>query len=391
MRDFLPTLQRWWRTGHPIGLATVVAAYSSAPLPVGSVMAVGPEGEVIGSVSGGCVEAAVYHECVEAMTTGQARVRSYGISDDDALAAGLTCGGKLEIMITRVDCLSFAGLEAVCAAVDSDRPVACATVVRGGDGETGGVLVLDRSRAWGSTGSARLDDAVADDIRTDLATGSTGVRPYWGDDAAIEVFVQFFTPRPRLVVFGATVFAAALADAGTLMGWRVTVCDARPVFATVARFPAADEVVRAWPHEYLAQEIEAGRIDESTALCVLTHDERFDVELLELALRSGAAGYVGAMGSRRTHDRRMAALRAAGLGDAELGQLRSPIGLDLGGVTPQETAVSILAEIVAARTGASGRPLSATSGTIHASGGKSTSIPVARSPHSTASTARVER
>jgi xanthine dehydrogenase accessory factor len=163
-----------------------------------------------------------------------------------------------------------------------------------------------------------------------------------------------------MLVFGAIDFAAAVARIGRYLGYRVTVCDARPVFATEKRFPDADEVVCEWPHEYLART----KVDERTVITVLTHDPKFDVPLLEVALRTPAA-YVGAMGSRRTHDDRIARLRENGMTDADLARLRSPIGLDLGARTPEETAVSIAAEIISLRWGGTGRPLGETSGEIH--------------------------
>jgi len=201
-----------------------------------------------------------------------------------------------------------------------------------------------------------------------LAQGLTGVRRYGprgerrGD--ALAVFVHSFAPPPHLLVFGAIDFAAAVARIGKFLGYRVTVCDARPVFATAKRFPEADEVVVKWPHKFLGERAAAGGVDERTAICVLTHDPKFDVPLLEVALRT-PAGYIGAMGSRRTHRDRMARLRRAGLTEAELARLRSPIGLDLGARTPEETAVSIAAELIQLRWGGSGRPLTETTGRIH--------------------------
>jgi xanthine dehydrogenase accessory factor len=174
------------------------------------------------------------------------------------------------------------------------------------------------------------------------------------------VFVNSLAPRPRMIVFGAIDFAAAVARIGTFLGYRVTVCDARPTFATKARFPDADEVVVAWPHKYLAD----ADVDESTVVCVLTHDPKFDVPLLEVALRR-PLGYVGAMGSRRTNDDRLERLRELGLSEAELSRLHAPIGLDVGAHTPEETAVSIAAEIIAVRWGGSGTPLRTIAGPIH--------------------------
>nr|BFE88745.1 hypothetical protein GCM10020093_113460 [Planobispora longispora] len=193
-----------------------------------------------------------------------------------------------------------------------------------------------------------------------LDTGLTGLRTLGCGGQEVAVFAETYAPPPRLLVFGAIDFAAALTRAGRFLGHHVTVCDARPVFATPRRFPEAHEVVVDWPHRYLART----RVDSRTVVCVLTHDAKFDVPLLEVALRLPVA-YVGAMGSRRTHADRMARLRAAGLSEAELSRLRSPIGLDLGARTPEETALSIAAEFVALRRGGSGLPLTQTAGPIH--------------------------
>jgi xanthine dehydrogenase accessory factor len=181
----------------------------------------------------------------------------------------------------------------------------------------------------------------------------------------MRVFVWAFAPAPRMLVFGAIDFAAAVARVGDFLGYHVTVCDARPVFATNTRFPHADEVVVSWPHKYLKAEVDAGRVDRRTVICVLTHDPKFDVPVLEVALRLPEVAYIGAMGSRRTHEDRLARLREAGLTDDEVARLSSPIGLDLGARTPEETAVSIAAEIIAGRWGGTGDRLSATDGRIH--------------------------
>jgi xanthine dehydrogenase accessory factor len=228
--------------------------------------------------------------------------------------------------------------------------------------------VIWTDRRSGSLGTQRLDDAVTDDCRGMLASGRTGIVHYGHDGERrgdeLSLFVSSHAPRPRMLVFGAIDFAAAVARVGSFLGYRVTVCDARPVFATAKRFPDADEVVVDWPHRYLRGEIDNGRLDRRTVVCVLTHDPKFDVPVLEVALRESFA-YVGAMGSRRTHDDRMKRLREAGLAEEELAGLASPIGLDLGARTPEETAVSIAAEIIAARWGGGGARLAATDGRIH--------------------------
>ncbi|MYW17727.1 XshC-Cox1 family protein, partial [Streptomyces sp. SID2955] len=216
----------------------------------------------------------------------------------------------------------------------------------------------------GTLGAAGLDAAVTADARGELALGASALRHYGphGErrEDAVTLFLQSFAPPPRMLVFGAIDYAAAVARIGGFLGYRVTVCDARPVFATPKRFPGAVEVVVDWPHRYLR----GTGTDERTVICVLTHDPKFDVPLLEEALRRPAA-YIGAMGSRRTHDERRARLSEAGLSEAELARLRSPLGLDLGARTPEEVAVSVAAEIVALRWGGSGVPLTATAGAIH--------------------------
>jgi xanthine dehydrogenase accessory factor len=234
----------------------------------------------------------------------------------------------------------------------------------------GAHLVIWPDRAAGTLGSSRADDAVADDARGLLATGRSAQLHYGVDGQrrgeGMSVFVNSFEPPPRMLVFGAIDYAASMARLGSFLGYRVTVCDARPVFATASRFPDADDVVVDWPHRYLAAEAAAGRLDRRTVIAVLTHDPKFDVPLLEVALRT-EVGYIGAMGSRRTHDDRMARLREIGLTDAELDRLSSPIGLNLGARTPEETAISIAAEIIALRWGGDGDRLTDLSGRIHVS------------------------
>ncbi|WP_433478391.1 XdhC family protein [Spirillospora sp. CA-142024] len=371
MRDVLGDIAGWYASGETFGLATVVNTFRSAPRPPGAAMAVSPGGEVAGSVSGGCVEGAVYELAQSVLESGEPVVQRYGVSDDDAFAVGLTCGGILDVLVEPVGPGTFPEFAEVAAAIEAHEPVAVATIVAG-PGRIGARRVVWGDRASGSLApgaphAARLDAAVDDDARGMLAQGLTGQRHYGPEGERrlddLTVFVHSFAPPPRLLVFGAIDFAAAVARIGKFLGYHVTVCDARPVFATPKRFPDADEVVVKWPHKFLDET--RAVIDERTAICVLTHDPKFDVPLLEVALRTGA-GYVGAMGSRRTHDDRLARLREAGLSEAELGRLRSPIGLDLGARTPEETAVSIAAELVQLRWGGSGRPLTDTSGRIHA-------------------------
>lgn len=372
MRDVLDELLAVWRSGETAGLSTVVRTMRSAPRPPGAAMVVAPDGTVAGSVSGGCVESAVYDAAGEVVASGHPQLQRYGVSDDEAFAVGLTCGGIIDVFTEPVSHQTFPQLQAVADDIAAHRAVAVATVIDHPDpARWGRRIVIGPDFADGSVGSGRADDAIVDDARGLLAAGRSAVLSYGPDgqrqDVGMEVFVASHAPRPRMIIFGAIDFAAALAAQGALLGYRVTVCDARPVFATAARFPAAEDVVVDWPHRYLSGEAERGAIDARTAICVLTHDPKFDVPVLEVALRLDV-GYVGVMGSRRTHVDRMCRLRDAGLTDDDVSRLSSPIGLDLGARTPEETAVSIAAEIIARRWGGAGRPLTETDGRIHHDG-----------------------
>ncbi|GGF53452.1 xanthine dehydrogenase [Marmoricola endophyticus] len=378
MREVLPELMRWYDAGETIGMGTVVATFRSAPRPPGASMLVGPAEEAVGSVSGGCVEGAVYELAGSVVEDGTPVLQRYGVSDDDAFAVGLTCGGILDVYVEKVDRESFPELAEIAEDIENGRPVAVATVVDHPDPSWVGRRMTVRPeedgghRVTGGIGSPRADAAVADDSLGLLAQGRNATLTYGPDGErrgeGMRVFVWAFAPPPRMLVFGAIDFAAAVARVGSFLGYHVTVCDARPVFATATRFPEADEVVVDWPHRFLTAQAEAGAIDSRTVICVLTHDPKFDVPLLEVALRLPDVGFVGAMGSRRTHEDRVTRLREIGLTEEELARLSSPIGLDLGGRTPEETAVSIAAEIIATQWGGSGTRLQESSGRIHGEG-----------------------
>jgi xanthine dehydrogenase accessory factor len=365
MRDVLTDLEAWWRAGETVGLGTVVGTWRSAPRQPGAAMLVGPDGTAVGSVSGGCVEGAVYELAEQARQTLVPVLQRYGVSDDDAFAVGLTCGGIIDVFVEPVSRQTFPELGAVIDDVKDGRPVAVATLISGVDPDRlGARLIVRPDSVVSSLGSERLDAAVRDDARGLLQQGSTAIVRYGPDGERrgdeIAVFVASYAPRPRMIVFGAIDFAAAVARIGAFLGYRVTVCDARPTFATKKRFPDADEVVVAWPHRYLAQT----EVDERTVVCVLTHDPKFDVPLLEVALKLPLA-YIGAMGSRRTNDDRTKRLKELGFTDNDLARLHAPIGLDVGGRTPEETAVSVAAEIIAARWGGTGSQLRHVPGPIH--------------------------
>jgi xanthine dehydrogenase accessory factor len=364
MREVLPALLASYERGEATSMATVVRTWRSAPRPAGASMLVTAGGEAVGSVSGGCVEGALYELGTEVLESGEPRWETYGISDDDAFAVGLTCGGILEVFVERVDTETWPELPGIARSIADEDPVAVATIVRGPH-HIGRHLVVRESGVEGSLGTARLDDTVGADVLGLLESGTTGFLHYGPDGerlgTELEVFVASFAPAPRMYIFGAIDFSAALAKAGKLLGFHVTVVDAREIFATRKRMPDADEVVVDWPHRWLGSQ----QVDARTVICVLTHDPKFDVPALKVAVGTKAA-YIGAMGSRRTHEDRVVRLKEAGLTDEEIARIHSPIGLDLGARTPEETAVSIAAEIVQDRWGGSGARLRTTDGPIHA-------------------------
>ncbi|MEV4972043.1 XdhC family protein [Streptomyces scopuliridis] len=371
MLDIAEELNRWVEQGRDFAVATVVAVTGSAPRRPGAALAVDSAGTAIGSVSGGCVEGAVYELCQQALQDGATVLERFGYSDEDAFAVGLTCGGVIDILVTpvRSDTAGSALREVVAAALATavrGEAAALARITEGPDTLRGRALLVrpDGSYEGGLGGHPQLDRTAAAEARALLDAGRTGTVVLGERGSRCEqpltLLVESSVPPPRMIVFGAIDFAAALARAGAFLGYHVTVCDARPVFATRDRFPDADEIVVDWPHRYLA----STAVDSRTVLCVLTHDAKFDVPLLELALRLPVA-FVGAMGSRRTHEDRDRRLREIGVTERELARLHSPIGLDLGARTPEETALSIAAEIVAVRRGGSGVPLTGAHTPIH--------------------------
>lgn len=343
MNTIAAVLRAWMREGRPFALASLIGTTGSSPRPLGTALAVDGQGAAVGGVSGGCVEAAVYLRCQEVLDTGTPAVESFGYSDDDAVAVGLTCGGTMDVLIVRVapdDTAIAAALDAILAG----EPV---TLVRAAEGpRLGQAVAITAEGVFQGHGSGPLELGGPD---LPAASGRTG-----------EFAVEVHTPPPRLLVYGAVDFAGPLVRIAKQLGYRVTVCDARPVFATAIRFPEADDVVVDWPHRHF----DKAAADADTAVCVLTHDEKFDVPLLERALVSDA-GYIGAMGSRATHRDRLARLRDTGVPETALARLRSPIGLDLNGRTTEETALSILAEITAVRNGAAAGYLTEAQGPIH--------------------------
>jgi xanthine dehydrogenase accessory factor len=335
VRELLSDLERWRARNERVALARVVATRRSAPRPVGSKLAVSEGGDLAGSVSGGCVENEVYEAAREILRGEPPRLLTYGISDDLALSVGLPCGGEIDVWIDEPDRALLEQLEAI---VRDDSHA---------------VLLTDLA-----DGSQRLalqgEDAVTDEL---IRNGRSQIVELEGR----RVFADVFGPPPRLLVYGAVDTAEALCAAAKAVGWHTIVADARGKFATRERIPSADELLVAWPESALA----AVQPDHATAIVVLTHDDKFDVPLLVGAL-SGDAFYVGALGSRRNQERRRALLLEAGVDESALERISGPAGLDIGAQTPAETAVSILAEIMAVRAGREGGPLKDTSGRIHA-------------------------
>ncbi|MBD1544202.1 XdhC family protein [Arthrobacter sp. IA7] len=435
MLNLMPSLAGWRpvAAGERCAIATIITASGSVPRPPGTSMLVSESGEILGSLSGGCVEGAVVASALEVMADGGTRLEAFRFSSEDAFAVGLTCGGELAVHIQPLDG-SAAGLGALrkFAGGDPERPLALIRRIDAPAGRTVAGRNLSgktlSASALGGAGTAAevaaqppaavvvpdpgsflaaesaelavllgLDAmnlgaesrkeallAAAAQLEPLLRGGRTGlvrlappqgcgvsVRGARGAEGGVTspepvtLLVESRMPQARLLVFGANDFGAALVPAAKLLGYRVTLCDARPAFAAQERFAAADEVATDWPHRYLAAEAAAGRIDSRTVIAVLTHDPKFDIPLLQEALELDIA-FVGALGSRRSHWQRIDGLLEAGVAPERLARLHSPIGLDLGAVTPAEVAVSITAELIAARTGsATCPPLRDGSGPIH--------------------------
>jgi xanthine dehydrogenase accessory factor len=362
MREVLDDIERWRSAGKRVALARVVGVDGSGPRLPGAAMAVCENEEVAGSVSGGCVEGAVLTEALDVLAGGSSKLLTYGIADEEAFAVGLTCGGTIHVFVQPLD---WSFYERLRDAVSADEPVALATMVEGPRAGAN-VLVEPGIEAVGNLGDSDLDRVVARDALAELAAGVSTIRHYGSHGEArrqdVAVFVGSFAPPPKMIVFGAVDFTAALVKVAKVLGYRVTVCDARAVFATRQRFPQADEVVVDWPDRYLAKV--GADLGPRDAVCVLTHDHKFDVPAILAGLETNV-GYLGAMGSRRTNADRLTRLREAEVDEDRLARVMAPIGIDIGARTPEETAISICAEIIASRTGRPAPSLRASDGPIH--------------------------
>ena len=335
MRDVLPDIESWRAEGQKVALATVVATWGSAPRAVGGKMAVAEGRRIAGSVSGGCVENAVAEAGAEVLRSGNARLLKFGVSDDTAWSVGLACGGAIEVFVEPLSDEIFAPVR---DALRAERSVAVATVIRGPEDAVGRkVAVFTDGRTVGNIGGAAAGEA-----RAALAAGRSR-RVTLGDE---EIFVDVLLPSPRLVVVGGVHIAVALVKLAKTLGYRTVLVDPREAFGNRSRFPDVDEIVSAWPDEALSKLA----LNEGTAVAVLTHDPKLDDPAVAAALASPAF-YVGALGSSKTQEKRRGRLLAAGVTEEALSRLYAPIGLNLGGRAPEEIALSVMAQIVAARHG----------------------------------------
>jgi xanthine dehydrogenase accessory factor len=354
MKNVMEVVGDWVGAGDPVALATVVDTKKSAPQPPGTKMAINEAGRMAGAVSGGCVEGQVV-QVAEGILRGDApQLLEYGIADEDAWDVGLPCGGEISIWVETYD---DAGLQGRFRKLGLRGERAALTTVLEGEKAGAKLLLREDGTLEGSLGDAELNEGAA----------TRAAAAMWSEDSELyeqggrTLFVDVVAPPPRLIIFGAVDFAAQLAAAAKLVGWRAFVVDPRKRFATPDRFPEAERVIAAWPDKALD---ELGGIDRATSIAVLTHDPKLDDAVLRIAIRSDAQ-YIGAMGSRRAQERRRERLLAEGLTDEELSRLAAPIGLDIGALTAAETAISIMGEITAVRRGREGGRLKTVKGRIH--------------------------
>jgi xanthine dehydrogenase accessory factor len=356
------TALEWLERGHRVVVASLIETLGSAPLDPGAEMLVDDTMRIEGSVTGGCVEGALVEVAQEILDGGPPRVVQYGISDAVAADVGLMCGGTVRLFVAELTDEAIEPLRMMVAAMEAHTPVALATVI---DGELSGKkIAVDSERTAGTLGLGQLDESVRRDALGCLDQGLTTIRSYsasgevMGSD--IRVYIQGFASPPQMVIFGAIDFSVAVATLAREVGYRVTICDARAPFISSSRFSRVADVAVEWPDQYLATR----ELGERDVVLVFTHDSKFDEPALIAGVQSGA-GYVGALGSRRTHEERLERLRERALDEESLARISAPCGLDIGARTPAETAISVLAEILALRAHRTGERLADTSGPIH--------------------------
>ena len=336
-------LNRWIKAGKSIAIGTVTQTWGSAPRGVGSKMGISSDGEISGSVSGGCVEGAVVEASLEVLDTGIPQLLHFGVADEIAWGVGLACGGKISVFVNRLDPAWYSPLS---NAIQQEKPVAAGTIINGESEQLGRTIVLlEDEPAYGALGGG-LDEVSMQAVRKAFASGQPmrqTIHP-GQEEKETEIFIDVILPSPVLVIVGGAHISIALADLARILGFRTVIVDPRRSFGNKVRFPNVDRLVQAWPDEALS---EIG-INRSTAVAALTHDPKLDDPALMLALTSQAF-YVGALGSKKTQAKRRQRLLEAGLSEAQLDRLHGPIGLDIHAKTPEEIALSIMAEIVAIR------------------------------------------
>ncbi|MCU1489474.1 MAG: hypothetical protein JWM85_879 [Acidimicrobiaceae bacterium] len=368
MHSVIDTVAAWRAGGLRVAWARVVDTEGPSPRAAGATMAVSEDGRVAGSISGGCIDSTVVERAQELLVAGGCQLIRFGYSDDEAFSVGQTCGGVVTIFISGTLPDAYDSFE---AAFRRSTSAVLVTIIDGGDGpvsQGASMLVHGDGRSEGTFGDECLDRAVISEALAVLPTSRSSTRAVNskidGHSAAPDAFFHALTVPPKMIVIGAVDFALALANQAQLLGYAVTICDPRATFATRERFPTAGDVVVDWPDRYLASI--GTTLGQRDAVCVLSHEARFDVPAIMAAL-STEVGYVGALGSRRTTADRRSRLLDAGAEPAALDRLNAPIGLNLGARTPEETALSICAEIVALQNRRMALPLREVDGPIQGS------------------------
>jgi len=344
MREVIPDIDRWLKQGQAIALATVLQTWGSAPRGVGAKMALTATGQIAGSVSGGCVEGAVIEAGTETLKTGRPQLLHFGVADETAWSVGLACGGKIEVFVQPLDAKLYAALQ---QAIETDQLAATVTIIRGPAELLGRAMLIHEDGTHDSTLGDQLDEPALAAARAAMIDGQSE-RLILQDSAPepIEIFIDVLESAPTLILVGGVHIAIALTAIAKTLGYRTIVIDPRRAFSSEARFPQVDRLIQAWPDEAFKQI----SLAHSTAVALLTHDPKIDDPALKIVLKSHAF-YIGVLGSRKTHAQRRQRLLQAGLSETQLDRLLGPIGLEIGAKTPEEIALAIMAQIVAARNG----------------------------------------
>jgi len=340
MKDLIPGIETWVADQEKIALATVVQTWGSSPRGVGAKMALTADGKIAGSVSGGCVESAVFEAGVEVLRSGIPQLLHFGVADETAWKVGLACGGQIDVFVEPLD-ENLLDLQRV--ELGSGRSYAVATVIRGPAQFLGKGMLVAHNRQVGGRYPLEADETVLSTVRQILSENRSQTFLYQTPgQEELEIFVEVIEPRPQLIIVGGVHIAIALTDIARTLGFRSVVIDPRRAFGSTERFARADQLIQAWPDEAFTQI----QVNPRTAIAVLTHDPKIDDPALIAALNSPAF-YIGALGSQTTQGKRRNRLLQSGVAEAQLARLHGPIGLKLGGNTPEEIALAIMAEIVA--------------------------------------------